>query len=158
MRKFLFISDKQLEKDCHNHSMILKRPQRATNYSAGYDIYAPYSFTLGPNEEIKVPTGIRAVMENGDVLLIVPRSGLGFKYYTRLANTLGVIDADYAMSDNEGHIWVKIRNESQDKSFTINAGEAFCQGIFVKYLITDDDSDAIKSNRNGGFGSTTNTQ
>lgn len=85
------------------------------------------------------------------VLLILPRSSLGFKYRLRLDNTVGVIDSDYFYSDNEGHIFVKITNES-DKELSINANTAFAQGIFVKYYTTCDDN--VDTIRNGGFGST----
>lgn len=92
-------------------------PQRATKKSAGYDIYAPFSFELAPGEEIKIPTGLRVIMEPDEVLMVLPRSNHGFKYYLRLANTAGVIDADYCEADNEGHIYVKVRNESGINNF-----------------------------------------
>lgn len=127
-------------------------PKRATKYSAGYDFYAPFSFTLESNSEILIPTGIRAQMNEDLVLLMFPRSSLGFKYKIRLNNTIGVIDSDYFHSDNEGHIFVKISNENKEKPVTINTGDAFCQGIFLKYYITDDDE--VNNIRNGGIGST----
>lgn len=131
----------------------LKLPKRATKASAGYDFYAPVAFTLNPQETIKIPTGIRAWMEYGYVLLLAPRSSLGFKYRMQLDNTIGVIDADYYESDNEGHIFIKVTNDSKEaKAFTIQPGEGFAQGIFMAYGITiDDEADA---KRNGGFGST----
>jgi dUTP pyrophosphatase len=126
-------------------------PKRGTKLSAGYDVFAPYTFTLEPNQEEKVPTGIRAFMNGDNVLKAYPRSGHGFKYYVRLANTVGIIDADYVNSDNEGHIFVKLRNEG-DKPMTIDKGDGICQVIFEQYfLAVDDESDGI---RNGGFGST----
>lgn len=131
----------------------IKLPKRATLGSAGYDFYTPISFTLAPNETIKIPTGIRCEMKIGWVLSLYPRSGLGFKYRVQLNNTVGIIDSDYYYSDNEGHIFVKLTNASnEDKTVILNAGDGFCQGIFTEYGITeDDDSDGI---RNGGFGST----
>ena len=131
----------------------LKQPKRATKGSAGYDFFSPLDFTLNPGETIKIPTGIRARIDDGWVLKIYPRSGLGFKYRVQLNNTVGIIDSDYYNSDNEGHIFIKITNDSNEgKSLSIKRGEAFSQGIFVEYGITvDDDADAI---RNGGFGST----
>lgn len=98
----------------------LPLPQRATKKSAGYDIYAPFSFELAPGEEIKVPTGLRVIMQSDEVLMVLPRSGHGFKHYLRLANTAGVIDADYCEADNEGHIFVKIRNESGINSLVLD--------------------------------------
>lgn len=131
----------------------IKLPKRATKLSAGYDCYAPYGFTLNPGEEIKIPTGIKAYMKPGEVLLAFPRSGLGFKYFCRLANTIGVIDADYIESDNEGHIFVKLRNEG-DKEMHISVGTAMCQLIFIPFLLVDGDSFDNGNQRNGGFGST----
>ena len=131
----------------------LKLPHRATAGSAGYDIYAPLDFTLEPGETIKIPTGIRAKIDNGWVLVILPRSGQGFKYRVQLYNTAGVIDSDYFGAENEGHIFVKLINANHEgKTLQVKKGEAFAQGIFLPFGITvDDDSDAV---RTGGFGST----
>jgi len=71
----------------------LKLPERATAKCAGYDIFAPYTFILQPNQDMKIPTGIKAYMMDDEKLLVYPRSGLGFKYFVRLANTVGIIDA-----------------------------------------------------------------
>lgn len=128
-------------------------PKRATKGSAGYDFYSPISFTLKPNETIKIATGIRVSMEDGWVLKIYPRSGLGFKYRLGLNNTVGIIDQDYYYSDNEGHIQIKLTNATNEgKTLSINKGEAFAQGIFVEFGITVDDD--VTETRNGGFGST----
>ena len=132
----------------------IKLPKRATIGSAGYDVFSPIDFSLKPNETIKIPTGIRVKMECGWVLLNFPRSGLGFKYRLQLNNTVGIIDSDYFYSDNEGHIFVKLTNDSNEgKIVNINTGVAFMQGIFVEYGITYDDE--VEEVRNGGFGSTT---
>ena len=80
-----------------------------------------------------------------------PRSGLGFKFRLMLNNTVGVIDSDYYYSDNEGHIHIKLFNGGS-RRLEIAAGEAFAQGIFLPFGITEDDSATAK--RNGGFGST----
>lgn len=131
----------------------IKLPKRATSGSAGYDFYTPLSFTLAPNETIKIPTGIRVKIEDGWMLGCYPRSGLGFKYRMQLNNTVGIIDSDYYYSDNEGHIMIKFTNASNTGlTISLNAGDAFAQGIFTEYGITfDDDVSAV---RNGGFGST----
>lgn len=132
----------------------LKLPLRGTSKSAGYDFFAPMSITLNPGETVKVPTGIRAWMEPQYVLMMFPRSGLGFKYRLQLDNTVGVIDADYYESDNEGHIFVKLTNDSKSgKTVTIDEGTGMTQGIFMSYGITIDDD--VTEKRNGGFGSTT---
>lgn len=132
----------------------IKLPKRATSGSAGYDIYAPCDIRLAPGETVKVATGIRVWIENGWVLKLYPRSGLGFKFRLQLNNTVGIIDSDYYNSDNEGHIFIKLTNDSNEgKTVEIPAGTGFAQGIFVEYGITlDDDADGV---RNGGFGSTT---
>ena len=131
----------------------IQLPKRATSGSAGYDFYAPIDFTLKPGETIKIPTGIRVKIEDGWVLKCYPRSGLGFKYRMQLNNTVGIIDADYYNSSNEGHIFTKITNDTNEqKTVEIKAGQGFMQGIFVEFGITfDDDVTAI---RDGGFGST----
>jgi len=129
-------------------------PKRATKKSAGYDIFMPISVTLEPGKTVKVPTGIRVKMRDDYVFMIYPRSGLGFKYRLQLNNTVGVIDADYYDSDNEGHMFVKITNDTNEgKAVSLPELTAFSQGIFMQYGITDDDD--VTTERNGGFGSTT---
>ena len=160
--RFEIVSFEQFKSSFDNLSEVeikniydnLKLPKRATKGSAGYDFYAPFKITLKPGETVKVPTGIRAYMESNWVLKLYPRSGLGFKYRLQLNNTVGIIDSDYYYSDNEGHIFAKITNDSnEEKTVEIEAGTGFMQGIFVEYGITfDDDANEI---RNGGFGSTT---
>ena len=132
----------------------IKLPVRATAGSAGYDFFAPVDITMKPGETVKIPTGIRVEMEQDWVLKCYPRSGLGFKFRLQLNNTVGIIDSDYFYSDNEGHIFAKITNDSNEgKTVSIQAGTGFMQGIFVEYGITvDDEADGV---RNGGFGSTT---
>ena len=131
----------------------IKLPKRATKGSAGYDFYSPFFITLLPGETQLVPTGIRVKIEEGWVLKCYPRSGLGAKYRLQLNNTVGIIDSDYYESDNEGHIFAKITNDSnEEKMVTIERGQGFMQGIFVEYGITFDDN--VDYVRNGGFGST----
>ena len=132
----------------------IKLPVRATSGSAGYDFFAPFDFTLAPSQTIKIPTGIRCEIDEGWVLKIYPRSGLGFKFRLQLNNTVGIIDSDYFYSDNEGHIFIKITNDSnENKTVEVKKATGFAQGIFVEYGITVDD-EAVGI-RNGGFGSTT---
>lgn len=157
MRKFEYVDDDVLSAafDGDSSHMNIILPKRGTKKSAGYDFFAPFDIHLEPYGNIIVPTGICAQMEDDEMLLIVPRSGLGFKYSLRLANTIGVIDADYyGNPKNGGHIMVKMRNEG-NKPLDIKAGDGFCQGIFMKYLLVDDDNFSSGSDRNGGFGSTT---
>ena len=132
----------------------IKLPRRATAGSAGYDFFAPVELVLRPGETVKVPTGIRAWMEPEWVLKCYPRSGLGFKYRLQLNNTVGIIDSDYYYSDNEGHIFAKLTNDTnEEKMVEVAAGSGCMQGIFVEYGITVDDD--VTDVRNGGFGSTT---
>lgn len=132
----------------------IKLPKRATSGSAGYDFYTPAAMTIKPGETVKIPTGIRVEMEENWVLKCYPRSGLGFKFRLQLNNTVGIIDSDYFYSDNEGHIFVKLTNDTNEgKTVELSEGTGFMQGIFVEYGITIDDD--VKAVRNGGFGSTT---
>lgn len=132
----------------------IRLPVRATKGSAGYDFFAPVGFDLEPGKTVMLPTGIRAEMEPGWVLKCYPRSGLGFKYRLQLNNTVGIIDSDYFYSDNEGHIFAKLTNDSNEaKTLSLEKGTAFMQGVFVEYGITVDDD--VDSERNGGLGSTT---
>lgn len=129
-------------------------PKRATAGSAGYDFYAPASVKLEKDVSVLIPTGIRAKMENGWVLSLYPRSGLGFKHRVQLDNTVGIIDADYYYSSNEGHIMIKVSCTAHDAGHSVSlaAGDGFAQGIFMPFGITlDDDAQGV---RDGGFGST----
>ena len=129
-------------------------PKRATAGSAGYDFYMPETFVIAPQETLKIPTGIRVQMEPEWVLKCYPRSGLGFKYRLQLNNTVGIIDSDYFYSDNEGHIFAKMTNDSKEgKTVELKKGTGFMQGIFMEYGITIDDD--VTEKRTGGLGSTT---
>jgi dUTP pyrophosphatase len=131
----------------------IKLPRRATSGSAGYDFFSTVDVELKPGESVKIPTGVRVRIDDGWVLKLYPRSGLGFKFRLQLNNTVGIIDSDYYNSDNEGHIFIKITNDSNEgKTVKLEKGSGFAQGIFVEYGITEDDDAA--GFRNGGFGST----
>ncbi len=139
--------------DCQKKWEAIKLPCRATAGSAGYDIKAPFGFQLKPGETVKIPTGIRVRIDDGWWLGCLPRSGLGFKYRLQLDNTFPVIDSDYFFSDNEGHIFLKMTNDSKTgKIMNIEPGDGFAQAIFIPYGITY--SDEVTSVRNGGMGST----
>ena len=131
----------------------IKLPRRATSASAGYDFYLPVPVRVAAGETMLIPTGIRVSIDPAWVLCCFPRSGLGFKFRMQLDNTVGVIDADYYGSDNEGHIHTKFTCDArQDKVIVLEAGDAFMQAIFLPYGLTDDDD--VTDVRNGGFGST----
>ena len=115
-----WVSSSLTEKEIREIYDGIKLPKRATSGSAGYDFYTPISITLKPGEDMVIQTGIRCEMNENLALLIYPRSGLGFKNYMRLANSTGIIDSDYFYSDNEGHIMIKVRNESKDKTLIID--------------------------------------
>ncbi len=131
----------------------IRIPCRATSGSAGYDFFAPARFEISAGDTVTIPTGVRARMEEGWVLTVYPRSGLGFRYRFQLDNTVGVIDSDYARSDNEGHIFLRMTSDSRTgKTLSLVEGEAFAQGIFLPFGITVDDQSS--GTRNGGLGST----
>ncbi len=156
MRKFekislnQFIQDTELTLKEYNTYEI---PKRSTKYSAGYDFECLTDFTLKPNETKLIPTGIKVIMNEDEVLMLYIRSSLGIKYNIRMCNQTGIIDKDYYNNEeNEGHIFVKIQNEgNKEKHF--KKGEKFIQGLFIKYLTTDDENEIINK-RKGGFGST----
>lgn len=150
--RFFTVSEKNFAESCTTSSINdIILPKRATAGSAGYDFFAPFSFTLNVGETITVPTGIRVKIDNGWVLKIYPRSSLGFKYRLTLNNTVGIIDSDYFYAENEGHIFIKVTN-CGNQPLTVEKGKAFAQGVFVEYGITVDD-DATQT-RIGGIGST----
>ena len=106
---------------------------------------------LQPGEIKKIPTGYKAKFMSDEALLLVVRSSMGFKYNVRMCNQVGVIDSDYYNNNsNEGHMWVALMNEG-DKDYIIKKGDAYCQGIFIKYLTVGDE---VTSVRTGGIGST----
>ncbi len=151
--KFLKVSPQQFSQYGDEQTYAdLKLPRRATTESAGYDFFAPTKITIVPQQTVTIATGIRVLMPPNWCLMIFPRSGLGFKYRLKLNNTVGIIDADYSQSDNEGHIFVRMTNEG-NTDLVIEKGTAFAQGIFTHYLLTEDD--CVTETRNGGLGSTT---
>lgn len=165
--QFHYVSQEQKEKSFNKLSEDLKNnggsacyllekfslPRRGTSKSSGYDIYSPFAFTLKPGETIFIPLGINVEIENGWWLLIIPRSGVGFKYRVRLENTVGNIDADYYMNENnEGEIGLKITN-CGTLEYSVKCNERIVQAVFVPFGITYDDS-PLTEIRTGGFGST----
>ncbi|QNM05535.1 dCTP deaminase/dUTPase family protein [Qiania dongpingensis] len=152
-RDFLDTFGREEKAACEAAYEMAEVPKRATSGSAGYDFITPVPICLKPGDSVKIPTGIRVSMEEGWVLQIYPRSGLGFKYRLQMNNTVGIVDSDYYHSENEGHIFIKITNDSREgKELRLEAGSGFAQGIFMEFGITEDDDAAAV--RNGGFGST----
>ena len=150
---FADMSEEQIHEAITEIYNGIQIPKRATAGSAGYDFFTPVGFSLPVGSSTVIPTGIRCVIVDGWCLKAYPRSGHGFKYGISLANTVGVIDSDYAASDNEGHIMVKLVNNAPfAKEFSVQKDGAFCQMILTPYGITYDDN--AEEIRNGGFGST----
>lgn len=152
--RFLHVSEAQYAAFALPDPLLVSEiplPQRATAGSAGYDFICPADITLQPGEAVTIPTGIRCEMQPGWVLMLFPRSGLGFKHQVRLANTVGVIDADYFRAANEGHIMVRIVNGG-DHAVSIAKGERFCQGVFLPHGLAEEET--VLAGREGGFGST----
>ena len=126
-------------------------PRRNDEGSAGYDFYAHQDIEIYPGDSVIIKTGIKARMPKDVVLMLYPRSSLGFKGI-KLANTTGIIDSSYYNNEkNEGHIMVNLVNES-GKPVYINKGDKFCQGLFITYLTTEDDV-PVNQKRIGGIGS-----
>ena len=155
MRKFEKISYEEFQKTFGDNLKLYqsyKVPERKTTASAGYDFESLIDATIHQGEIVLIPTGVKCSLNENDVLLIVDRSSLGFKYNIRLVNQVGVIDSDYYNNeDNEGHIMIAFYNPTEE-AVTLQKGERVAQGIFCKYLTTADD-DAIGI-RKGGMGST----
>mgnify|MGYP001771352063 FL=1 len=153
-RYFEKISYEQFAKDISSDRELYdsyKLPSRATNKSCGYDFYAINDVTIKPGQIVKIPTGYKAKFLSDEMIFLIIRSSLGFKYNIRMCNQVGVIDADYYNNeDNEGHMFVSLQNEG-DKDFCIEKGQAYCQGIFVKYLTC---GDKVSKVRTSGIGST----
>ena len=150
MRKFEKISFNQFKKDIKDDIELYQSysiPKRKTKYAAGYDFYALEDFILKPNEIKKIPTGIKADMNNDEVLLLIDRSSQGFKYNVRMCNQVGVIDKDYYNNkNNEENIFIKIQNEG-DKEYVVKKGDGIIQGIFMKYLLLEDEEKTFKERK-----------
>lgn len=134
----------------------IELPKRATMMAAGYDIAAAEVVVLLPNEIKLIPTGLKAYMQNCEVLYLYDRSSNPRKKGLILINSVGVIDKDYYdNSDNEGHIFAQMMNITNHK-VVIEKGERIVQGVFMPFLIADGDEKNVKTERTGGFGSTNN--
>lgn len=151
MRKFEFVS--RMIDNCENVlNENLKLPERSTKNSAGYDFFVPVHTVIGPKEIIYVRTGVKAYMEEGEMLVLCNRSSNPKKKHLVLVNGIGIVDADYADNpDNEGEIAFAFMNTS-DEFVVLEVGDKLGQGIFMKYEIIDDDK--AEGERTGGFGST----
>ncbi len=155
MRKFEVISINQFNKDFKDtdtkyDDIII--PKRSTKFSAGYDFYMPYDLTIKKDEIVLIPTGIKAMLNSDEFLGIYIRSSLGFKYNLRMCNQVGIIDSDYYNNtSNEGHIFVKLKNEGNN-DIILKKHDRYVQGIIQKYYIVDNEKE-IEDIRVGGIGS-----
>ena len=153
MRQFQIVKKEELEKyqDLFN-SIDVILPKRQTAKSSGYDFYLPYDIEIKSQEQVLIKTGVKVKLEDDEFLAIFIRSSMGIKKGLNLSNQVGIIDSDYyGNCDNDGHIMVAIRNISNN-DVVLKKHDRICQGIIMKYLVTDDD--ATTKVRDGGFGST----
>ena len=153
-RYFEKISFDEFKKSIDNNIELYNSyelPVRKTRYSAGYDFIAIKDYEIKPGEIVKIPTGYKAKFNEDEMLMLVVRSNLGFKYNVRMCNQVGIIESDYYNNEsNEGHMFVALQNEGKE-TFKINKGDAYIQGIFTKFLTCGDEVSDI---RTGGMGST----
>ncbi len=161
MRGFEKISFDQFSKDISDNKELYDTyslPARKTKGAAGYDFYSLIDYDLQPGEKKIIPTGVKMWCQEDEFLMLVVRSSVGIKYDVILRNQVGIIDSDYYnCPENEGHMWVALRNNGDDV-YHIRKGEAFCQGIFLKYLTCEDNvdtkregwsaADSIQKNKN----------
>ena len=134
-------------------NLAFELPKRGTKYSAGYDLALIEEITINPGEIVFGKTGLKAFMNQDEVLFIYPRSSLARKYKLTLSNNVGVVDSDYYSNiDNDGHIMISLYNFGQQK-VTLKKGERVAQGIFQHYLTVSDEANVTQT-RQGGFGST----
>ncbi len=156
MRKFEKISFNQWQKDVNSSKKeydSFELPKRQTKYSAGYDFRMPIDDVIKPGEVKKFPTGVKIIMQQDEMLMLVVRSSIGFKHNVRMTNQIGIFESDfYNNKTNEGHAMISLQNEG-DKDFVIHKGDRIVQGIFVKFLTVDDEEE-ITTIREGSIGST----
>lgn len=156
MRKFEKISWEQWQKDIGNDKVVYENhelPRRETKYSAGYDFRSPIDFILKPGESLKIPTGVKIAMNEGEMLMLVVRSSMGIKWNVRMCNQIGIFERDYYNNEtNEGHAFIKLENHGKE-DYIVKVGNRIAQGIFTTFL-TVDDEEKIDSVRTGGIGST----
>ena len=142
----------EVKKEFKKHGEAVKLPTRGSKYSAGYDFYSPERIVVEPfGKSNVISTDVKAYMQEGEVLILHVRSSIGIKRGLTLSNCTGVIDKDfYSNPDNDGNICFVLQNNT-DKKQVIEKGERVMQGIFMPFLIADDDE--ATAERLGGIGS-----
>jgi len=134
-------------------NLDIKLPKRSTLHSAGYDIAIVEDISIEPGEIKLGVTGLKAYMQDDEVLMLYPRSSLPRNYHLTIPNNVGIIDKDYySNKDNDGAIFVSLYNFGKETT-VLKKGERVAQGIFQKYLVSPHEETVTKV-RNGGFGST----
>ena len=154
--RFDRVSPEQYRRDAATFRQVMPveeipLPRRATRGSAGYDFICPVEAEILPGQTVTIPTGLRAFIQPGWVLICCPRSSMGRKWGMRLANTIGVVDSDYVNADNEGHMLLMVVNGG-DKPFVLHPGDRFCQGLFLPFGLAEEEE--VTAERHGGYGST----
>ena len=140
----------KVAKGFENSNIIL--PKRQTKNSAGYDFYVASDTIIKAHSIALIPTGVKAYMEDDEVLKIYIRSSMPTKRGLTLSNNVGIIDSDYYENpDNDGHIMIQVMNFT-DNDVLVKKDERIAQGVFLKYLLADNDD--TSESRIGGFGST----
>ena len=129
----------------------IQLPKRGTSRAMAYDFFSPVEIELYPGEKMLIFTDVKAYMQDGEALILNPRSSMG-KLDLTFANTQGWIDADYYGNEsNDGNIGVFLKNNS-DKVVKINIGDRIGQGAFIPFLVADNGN--TNEVRKGGYGST----
>ena len=131
-----------------------KLPVRADERSAGYDFFMPVDFTLLPAQKTIIFSNVKAYMEDDEVLELYPRSSMGIKQGLMLSNTVGIIDSSYYENEsNDGNIGLPLLNSS-GRAIHLKRGDRVAQGVFKKYLKSDNGNEYLSEKRTGGMGST----
>ena len=130
-----------------NEELDTKLPERQTKASAGYDFYVIEDVEIPPYGTVMLPTNVKAYMQEDEVLMLYARSSLAIKRGLILQNTTGIIDSDFFPLE----IKIALRNTT-DKPVKLLKNERCAQGIFLKYLVSDNGN--IDNTRDVGIGST----
>lgn len=130
-----------------NEELDTKLPERQTKASAGYDFYVIEDIEIPAFGTVMLPTNVKAYMQEDEVLMLYARSSLAIKRGLILQNTTGIIDSDFFPHE----IKVALRNTT-DQPVKLLKNERCAQGIFLKYLISDNGN--LDNTRDGGIGST----
>lgn len=130
-----------------NENLDTKLPERQTKASAGYDFYVIEDVTIPPQSVVMLPTNVKAYMQEDEVLMLYARSSLAIKKGLILQNTTGIIDSDFFPLE----IKIALKNTTNEP-VTLLKNERSAQGIFIKYLVSDNGN--LDKTRDGGIGST----